>query len=147
SRNTSLRSARVPTIEPRIVIPLRTVSKIGSWTALSAGRATKTSLPPRRNDRYACSNAFGATATAIAASAPPRSLIACTGSSVAVCAPCSRRTASKPVASRRGSAQLRLPRYVVAEQIARRNVGGFEVGGDQRALCSLARSRWRDHEY
>ena len=27
-----------------------------------------------------------------------------------------------------GSAQLRLPRYVVAEQIARRNVGGVEVG-------------------
>ena len=38
------------TIEPTTVIPFRTVSKIGSSIVFSAGNATKTSVPPRRND-------------------------------------------------------------------------------------------------
>ena len=46
SSNTSRRSARVPTIDPTIVIPLRTVSKIGISTEFSAGRATNTKVPP-----------------------------------------------------------------------------------------------------
>ena len=69
----------MPTIEPMTVIPFSTVSKIGSWTKLSAGSATNTSVPPRRSEPKACSNAFGATATAIAAWAPPSFWIAAIG--------------------------------------------------------------------
>ena len=47
---TSARSLRVPTMEPMTVMPFSTVSKIGRLTKLSAGRATKTSVPPRRSD-------------------------------------------------------------------------------------------------
>ena len=50
SAKTSRSSARVPTIEPTTVMPLSTVSKIGSLTSLSAGSATKTSVPPRRSE-------------------------------------------------------------------------------------------------
>ena len=50
--------ARVPTIEPTTVMPFSTVSKIGSSTCSSAGRPTKTSVPPRRSEPYACSNAL-----------------------------------------------------------------------------------------
>ena len=47
---TSRRSVRVPTIEPTTVIPFSTVSKIGGCIRFSAGRATKTSVPPRRSE-------------------------------------------------------------------------------------------------
>src|ERR1039458_2496045 len=98
SSNTSRRSFRVPTIEPTIVIPLSTVSKIGILTSLSAGSATNTSLPPRRSDLYACSNALGETASAIAWSAPPSRWIASTGSSflglIVSSAPSSRASSS-----------------------------------------------------
>ena len=81
-----------------MVMPLRTVSKIGSSTRFSAGRPTKTSVPPRRSDPYACSNGFGSTAVAIAASAPPRRWISATGSTSAAltvkAAPSSRASSS-----------------------------------------------------
>ena len=48
SRKTSARSCRVPTMEPITEVPFSTVSKIGTWTVPCAGRATMTSLPPRR---------------------------------------------------------------------------------------------------
>ena len=67
----------MPTIDPRMVMPFRTVSKIGRLTWLSAGRATKTRVPPRRSELKACSKAFGATATEMAACAPPRAWMAC----------------------------------------------------------------------
>jgi hypothetical protein len=68
-------------MDPTIVMPLSTVSKIGMRTALSAGSATKTSVPLRRSDPNACSNERGDTASAIAASAPPRRWMTCAGSS------------------------------------------------------------------
>src|SRR6187551_2263508 len=52
SSKTSRRSTRVPTIEPTTVMPLRTVSKIGSSMWFSAGSATKTSVPPRRGGAH-----------------------------------------------------------------------------------------------
>ena len=78
------RAARRVQGEPTTVMPLRTVSKIGSFTSLSAGGATKTSVPPRRSDAYARSNASGTTAGAIAWCTPPIFWIASTGSSVLV---------------------------------------------------------------
>ena len=57
------------------------MSKIGTVSAaLSAGSATQTSRPPRRSDRYACSNDCGDAASATATSAPPSAWIAATGS-------------------------------------------------------------------
>ena len=79
---TSARSLRVPTMDPRTVMPFRTVSKMGRLTWLSAGIATKIKVPPRRSELKACSKAFGATATEIAACAPPRAWMASIGSSV-----------------------------------------------------------------
>ncbi len=70
----------MPTIEPLIVTPLRTVSKIGSFMKLSAGRPTNTSVPPRASDANACSKALGETATDTAVSAPPSFLISATTS-------------------------------------------------------------------
>ena len=49
----------MPTIEPTTVMPLSTVSKIGSFISFSAGSATKTSVPPRRSEPNACSNERG----------------------------------------------------------------------------------------
>ena len=69
----------MPTIEPTTVMPLSTVSKIGSVISFSAGSATNTSVPPRRSEPNACSNDFGETASAIAWSAPPSCWIASTG--------------------------------------------------------------------
>jgi hypothetical protein len=40
-------------MDPVTVIPWRTVSKIGSWTKLSAGRATKTNVLLARSGREA----------------------------------------------------------------------------------------------
>jgi len=120
SSNTSRRSVRVPTIEPTTVIPFRTVSKIGSWIAFSAGSATRTSVPPRRSDAYACSNDFGETASAIAWSTPPSFRIAATGSSFAALttnsAPSSR--ASSSFSSSRSTATTRPP-AIAAYWIAR----------------------------
>ncbi len=65
------------------MMPLRTVSKIGSVMSFSAGKATNTSVPPRRSERYACSKDFGETASAIAWSAPPSFWMATAGSSSA----------------------------------------------------------------
>ncbi|HEX6388015.1 MAG TPA: hypothetical protein VFZ89_01160, partial [Solirubrobacteraceae bacterium] len=57
-------------------MPCSTVSKIGSFISFSAGRATNTSVPPRRSEPKACSNERGETARAIAWSAPPSFWIA-----------------------------------------------------------------------
>src|SRR3954451_15513945 len=50
---------------------------------LSFGRPTNTSVPLRRNELYACSNAFGDTAVTIAWSAPPSFWISAATSCVA----------------------------------------------------------------
>src|SRR5215217_8276639 len=46
-----------------------------------------------------------------------------------------------------GSAEVCLPSHLVAEQLTHGDTGDTEVSGDQRALCSLARTRWRDHKH
>ena len=67
--------------------------------SFSAGRPTQTSVPPRASEPSACSNGFGATAVAIAASAPPRRWIAATGSSSPAWTTCSAPS-SRAVSSR-----------------------------------------------
>jgi hypothetical protein len=46
-----------------------------------------------------------------------------------------------------GTAQLRLPRDVITQQVPGRDVRNVEVGGDHCALRPLARARWRDHQH
>ena len=79
--------------------------------SFSAASATKTSVPPRRSDRYACSNDAGRTASAIAWSAPPSRWIASAGSSFAALtvnsAPSS--VASSSFSSTRSTATTRPP--------------------------------------
>ena len=57
----SCRSSRVPTIEPRTVMPFSTMSKIGSGK-LPGGNPLSEMVPPRRTMPSACSKAFGETA-------------------------------------------------------------------------------------
>ena len=91
----------MPTIEPRMSSPPRTVSKIGISRWLSAGRPTQTMRPPRASERYACSNGSGVTAVEIAASAPPSRWIAATGSCSSGLIRCSAPTA-RALSSRAG---------------------------------------------
>jgi hypothetical protein len=59
------------------LIPLSAVSKIGSFTWFSSGRATIISVPPRASESKACSKGLGDRARAIAASAPAQLLDLC----------------------------------------------------------------------
>ena len=63
-------SCRVPTIEPRTVMPLSTMSKIGGGKS-PGGRPLNTMVPPRRAMPIACANAFGWTAVTSTPCAPP----------------------------------------------------------------------------
>ena len=92
-------SWRVPTMEPRMVRPLSTMSKIGAGKS-PGGRPLNTIVPPRRTMPIAWPNAAGCTAVTSTASAPPGicASTASAGSSAnaltVISAPCLRARAS-----------------------------------------------------
>src|SRR5580704_4044507 len=97
----SARSLRVPTIEPRMVMRLRTTSTM-RVSKLPGGSPTKATVPLRRTRRSAWVNALGDTAvTSTPCAPPPVSFMTCRAASgapasMAASAPRERASASLP---------------------------------------------------
>ena len=104
----------MPTMEPTTVMPFSTVSKIGSLISFSRGEPRRRACRRGAASRIACSNEPGATASAIAWSAPPSCWIAATGSSFAASTTHSAPSRGPGRASRRARRRRRRGRRALA---------------------------------
>src|SRR4029078_8821885 len=126
-------SWRGPTIEPRIVRPLSTMSKMGAGKS-PGGRPLNTMVPPRRASPMACPKACGCTAVTNTPCTPPVAF--CTSATTSLVQALTTTSAPSRVASAslESSTSTATTRSPMARAYCTANVAQTDDAGDRQPL-------------